>query len=192
MGTGDLNLLKSWNPHLLKNKKKVWETEQQLLEENKRLRERQQEIEKERQINELSSLTRNGATNKEQKSGLDWMYNDEAATRETNQDFLLGKKRIQASLLNAQQSRSPQDSKNTSPSQNDIKPTRKTNVSKGNADLSRDDPFGAFQKAQQSRTVKKPNKIHKPAPNPSKRQTNDKRHVSPRKTFHNAPKDLDY
>ena len=53
MGSGDLNLLKSWNPKLMKNRKKVWETEQDLITEQQKLNTRLKEIEKERELNEL-------------------------------------------------------------------------------------------------------------------------------------------
>lgn len=35
---GDLNLKKSWNPALVKNQQKVWEEEQQKLDELKRIK----------------------------------------------------------------------------------------------------------------------------------------------------------
>lgn len=53
MAAGDLNLLKSWNPKLMKNRKKVWNTEQDLLIEEQKFKERQKELEKD---NELQSL----------------------------------------------------------------------------------------------------------------------------------------
>ncbi|SCU95901.1 LAFA_0G03048g1_1 [Lachancea sp. 'fantastica'] len=194
MGTGDLNLLKSWNPHLLKNRKKVWETEQQLLEENQRLRERQQEIEKERQIDELTSLTRDGAEKKIKKSGLDWMYNDEPATREANKDFLLGKKRIEASLLNTEK---PQEASTRKVTKSDITKqdnnlkSQKTPTNK-NAELSRDDPLAAFQKAQLSHTRKKANKITKPESKYSKETPKKTQSFKSSKTSRNSNNDMDY
>ncbi|KAL6947310.1 hypothetical protein ACO0QE_002193 [Hanseniaspora vineae] len=69
MGVGDLNLLKSWNPNLLKNKKKVWKHEEELLQEEKKFKEKQQEIAKNRELEEASGKP-------VKKTGLEWMYND--------------------------------------------------------------------------------------------------------------------
>ncbi|SSD58487.1 uncharacterized protein SCODWIG_00248 [Saccharomycodes ludwigii] len=112
MGVGDLNLLKSWNPHLVKNQKKVWEVEQNLLNEEKKIRERQLEIKKEKELQELTSLDRNpnsldthdDRNTKRKNNGLEWMYNDPTVNKTENNknnkqeteddDMLLGKKNI--------------------------------------------------------------------------------------------------
>lgn len=60
MGVNDLNLLKSWNPNLLKNKQKVWKTREELKEENLK-------------IKELESNLKEG---KQPKDSLNWMYQD--------------------------------------------------------------------------------------------------------------------
>ncbi|CUS24364.1 LAQU0S15e02828g1_1 [Lachancea quebecensis] len=151
MGTGDLNLLKSWNPHLLKNRKKVWETEQQLLEEQRKFKERQIEIDKERQLDDLTSLTRTGAKH-QKKNGMDWMYNDPAATNEQNTDFLLGKKRIDAATLKKNDKPQPQKkNRHFDTSNKGIHSFLDNKRPIESADLSRDDPLAAFQKAQQLR-----------------------------------------
>ena len=41
---GDLNLKKSWNPQLVKNKQKVWQQEQEKLDEFKKIKELNQEF----------------------------------------------------------------------------------------------------------------------------------------------------
>lgn len=53
---GDLNLKKSWNPALVKNQKKVWEEEQNKLKELKRIKELNQEFQKEQEYRNLLKL----------------------------------------------------------------------------------------------------------------------------------------
>lgn len=169
MGTGDLNLLKSWNPHLLKNKKKVWETEQQLLDEQRKFKERQIEIEKERQLDDLTSLNRTGSK-LQQKNGMEWMYNDPAATNEQNTDFLLGKKRIDTSILKKnEQPYTQKKDRHFDTSNKGIHSILENKRPAASTDLSRDDPLAAFQKAQDIRrnTARSDriSKVHKPRPN---------------------------
>ncbi|CAI4049456.1 hypothetical protein SKDZ_14G0840 [Saccharomyces kudriavzevii ZP591] len=105
MGSGDLNLLKSWNPKLMKNRKKVWETEQDLVNEQQKLNTRLKEIEKERELNELldeSNKNHPGGLKSDlrlKKSGLEWMYQD-AKLSDEKEDYLLGKKKLDSSILN--------------------------------------------------------------------------------------------
>ncbi|AOW29817.1 pre-mRNA-splicing factor CWC25 [Candida albicans L26] len=81
---GDLNLKKSWNPALVKNQQKVWEEEQQKLDELKRIKERNQEYKQEQEYLELLKLQHGDQfqikdLNKQQKlkiSKLNWMYDD--------------------------------------------------------------------------------------------------------------------
>lgn len=78
---GDLNLKKSWNPALVKNQQKVWQKEQEKLEEYKQIKQRNAEFEQEQQYQKLLSL-RHGPDYKEKilaeeklKLGkMDWMY----------------------------------------------------------------------------------------------------------------------
>lgn len=58
----DLNLKKSWNPKLLKNQEKVWKREQDALNEFKKIKQRQIEINQQREKLDLINLTRNGNT----------------------------------------------------------------------------------------------------------------------------------
>lgn len=148
MGSGDLNLLKSWNPHLLKNKKKVWETEQQLLDEKRKIEQRQTEIAKEKELEDLTSLNRDGTSSK-RKTGLEWMYRDEAARNTENDDFLLGKKKIDASILkNTNEKRNDSTSRkrfdNSSKGLEDLIPKNKPK----SIDLSREDPMLKLQMAK--------------------------------------------
>lgn len=97
MAPGDLNLKKSWNPALMKNQQKVWEAESSVLEERKRIQERQLEIRKEKELNELLHLQGRDPTKR-----LDWMYiqpKKESSERSNQEEYLLGKKRLDASVL---------------------------------------------------------------------------------------------
>ncbi|GMM40339.1 hypothetical protein FOG51_02396 [Hanseniaspora uvarum] len=58
MGVNDLNLLKSWNPNLLKNKQKVWKTRDELKQENLKIKELEEDIKDQ----------------KNKKNSLNWMY----------------------------------------------------------------------------------------------------------------------
>ena len=112
MGSGDLNLLKSWNPKLMKNRKKVWEAEQELLREQAKLNQRRNEIAKERELNRLVELSRerdkaadgdgDEISSKSGKrgaatlvaSGLEWMYDDQFSRKSLRDEYLLGKKKL--------------------------------------------------------------------------------------------------
>lgn len=82
-GGNDLNLLKSWNPKLSKNRAKVKQKERELLLEEEKI---QKQI-KERQVNDLASI--------KSKTGLEWMYEDV----ETNFNKQTPEKKIQADKL---------------------------------------------------------------------------------------------
>jgi hypothetical protein len=94
---GDLNLKKSWHPHLRKNQEKVWKEENAALEERKLIEKLRKEREEERQIEELQKLQEvNGG--KVVTRRVDWMYagpsGDGAAVTEEREGYLLGKRRI--------------------------------------------------------------------------------------------------
>ncbi|RPB19519.1 hypothetical protein L211DRAFT_842589 [Terfezia boudieri ATCC MYA-4762] len=94
---GDLNLKKSWHPHLLKNQQRVWEEEQKALEERKKTALMLKERAEERQMEELKKIheTAGGATVVDK---VHWMYagpsSGEAGTTEEMEAYLLGKRRI--------------------------------------------------------------------------------------------------
>lgn len=93
----DLNLKKSWHPHLLKNQQRVWEEEQKALEERKKTALMLKERAEERQMEELKKIheTAGGATVVDK---VHWMYagpsSGEAGTTEEMEAYLLGKRRI--------------------------------------------------------------------------------------------------
>lgn len=63
-GSSDLNLLKSWNPKLRKNKQKVKKIEEEAIEEERKIQQKQ----KEKELQDLAAGKR--------KTGLEWMYED--------------------------------------------------------------------------------------------------------------------
>jgi hypothetical protein len=70
-----LNLLKSWNPNLLKNKQKVWKTRDELKQENLKIKELEEDIKDQ----------------KNKKNSLNWMYeaNDVSAKPAKEADTLI-------------------------------------------------------------------------------------------------------
>jgi hypothetical protein len=100
---GDLNLKKSWHPHLFKNQERVWKEEKAALDERKQIEKLRKEREEERQIEELQKLQEaNGG--KVVTRRVDWMYagpsGDGAAVTEEREGYLLGKRRIDNLLKN--------------------------------------------------------------------------------------------
>ncbi|KAF2833084.1 hypothetical protein CC86DRAFT_365068 [Ophiobolus disseminans] len=94
---GDLNLKKSWHPHLRKNQEKVWKEEKSALEERKQIEKLRKERDEERQLEELQALqAANGG--KTVTKRVDWMYagpsGDGAGVTEEREGYLLGKRRI--------------------------------------------------------------------------------------------------
>ena len=89
----------------MKNRKKVWEIEQDLVNEQQKLNTRLKEIEKERELNELLNESNKNKTDglkndlALKKSGLEWMYQD-AKLSDEKEDYLLGKKKLDSSILN--------------------------------------------------------------------------------------------
>lgn len=134
MGSGDLNLLKSWNPKLVRNREKVWVREQELLREAETARQRQREIERER---ELDGLLESSGTHKQ--SSLSWMYD----TPDVNEDYLLGKKKLDTKVI-------AKDTKADIPQRKSVK--------KDNSHLlDKEDPMNAVSKATvSSKKVTKP------------------------------------
>ncbi|KAF1840752.1 uncharacterized protein K460DRAFT_346988 [Cucurbitaria berberidis CBS 394.84] len=94
---GDLNLKKSWHPHLRKNQERVWKEEKSALEERKLIDRLKKEREEERQIEELQNLQAS-AGGKVVTKRVDWMYagpsGEGAGVTEEREGYLLGKRRI--------------------------------------------------------------------------------------------------
>ncbi|CUS08749.1 unnamed protein product [Tuber aestivum] len=88
---GDLNLKKSWHPHLLKNQERVWQEEKKALEERKRIDQWRKEREEERQLQELRQLQAAAGGKQAVDRGMD-------RTTEEMEGYLLGKRRIDGLL----------------------------------------------------------------------------------------------
>lgn len=99
----DLNLKKSWNPKLLKNREKVWEKEHQIYEEYKRNQQYQAKLQETKEKDELLSLVdKTKPAKKDTKT--DWIYHSPAASgadslSTANEDVLLGRTRIQEGTI---------------------------------------------------------------------------------------------
>lgn len=148
MGTGDLNLLKSWNPKLVKNRKKVWEREQELLQEDEQLKRRQREIELEQEEKELLN-GRDSST--KSKNGMEWMYQDDPTEKE---DYLLGKKKLDTTVIHKSEPEPEVD--------NSTNLKKKTN--KPDSVYAKDDPMAMFSRKKTNK-VNKVNKVVKQVPN---------------------------
>lgn len=85
---GDLNLKKSWNPALVKNQQKVWQKEQEKLDEFKQVKQRNAEYEQEQQYAKLLNLRHGGDLlaidddEKKKVNKMDWMYVGSAPTNQ--------------------------------------------------------------------------------------------------------------
>jgi hypothetical protein len=94
---GDLNLKKSWHPHLRKNQERVWKEENQALEERKQIEKLRRERDEERALEELQKLQAESG-GKVVTKRVDWMYSgpsgDGAGVTEEREGYLLGKRRI--------------------------------------------------------------------------------------------------
>ncbi|KAF2229853.1 hypothetical protein EV356DRAFT_570795 [Viridothelium virens] len=94
---GDLNLKKSWHPHLMTNQRKVWEQENKALDERKKIDALKKERDEERQIEEIRAMEE-AAGGKTRNRRVEWMYSGPAAgdkgTSEEMEEYLLGKRRL--------------------------------------------------------------------------------------------------
>ncbi|ESZ90271.1 hypothetical protein SBOR_9340 [Sclerotinia borealis F-4128] len=94
---GDLNLKKSWHPHLMKNQTRVWEEEKKALEERRRTEQRVKELKEERAKEEIQNKLE-AAGSRKRVDRVDWMYqgpsSGQTGTTEEMEGYLLGKRRI--------------------------------------------------------------------------------------------------
>ncbi|KAK6354889.1 RNA-splicing factor [Orbilia brochopaga] len=95
---GDLNLKKSWHPHLIKNQKRVWEEEMKALKERKLTDQMRKERAEERQLQELQAI-QESAGGKKRQERVDWMYSgpssgENGPVSEELEGYLLGKRRV--------------------------------------------------------------------------------------------------
>ncbi|KAJ2902789.1 RNA-splicing factor, partial [Coemansia aciculifera] len=99
MGSGDLNMKKSWHPLTQANQRRVAEEKRKAEEEAQRTARIQKELREERQKEEMDLL--NASATKKPVNKLDWMYSAPAAANsgmpQSSEDleaYLLGKKDI--------------------------------------------------------------------------------------------------
>lgn len=97
---GDLNLKKSWHPHLMSNQKRVWAEEKKALDERKKTDQVLKERAEERQIQELERMQEE-AGGKKRVDKVDWMYSGPGSggpgaggVTEEMEGYLLGKRRL--------------------------------------------------------------------------------------------------
>ncbi|KXX76665.1 Pre-mRNA-splicing factor cwc25 [Madurella mycetomatis] len=97
MGSGDLNMKKSWHPQRSGNVAATQKAEADAIAERKKLQQRLQEIEEERRKEEIQKALE-AAGGKRRAERVEWMYsgpNDgQAGDAAENEAYLLGKRRI--------------------------------------------------------------------------------------------------
>ncbi|KAK5117484.1 hypothetical protein LTR85_008869 [Meristemomyces frigidus] len=97
---GDLNLKKSWHPHLMSNQRRVWEEENKALGERKKTEEVLKERAEERKLQEIERL-QEAAGGRKRTDRVDWMYSGPGSggpgaggVTEEMEGYLLGKRRL--------------------------------------------------------------------------------------------------
>ncbi|KAK4236103.1 Pre-mRNA splicing factor-domain-containing protein [Achaetomium macrosporum] len=97
MGSGDLNMKKSWHPQRSGNVAATQKAEAEAIAERKKLQQRLQEIEEERKKEELQKALE-AAGGKPKPQRVEWMYSGptdgQAGDAAENEAYLLGKRRI--------------------------------------------------------------------------------------------------
>ncbi|KAH6854830.1 Pre-mRNA splicing factor-domain-containing protein [Chaetomium sp. MPI-CAGE-AT-0009] len=97
MGSGDLNMKKSWHPQRSGNVAATHKAEAEAIAERKKLQQRLQEIEEERKKEEIQKALE-AAGGKPRLQRVEWMYSGptdgQAGDAAENESYLLGKRRI--------------------------------------------------------------------------------------------------
>ncbi|KAI7825831.1 Pre-mRNA splicing factor-domain-containing protein [Kickxella alabastrina] len=100
MGSGDLNMKKSWHPQTRANQLRVADEKRKAEDEARRTANILKELREERQREEMDML--NATVNKKAINKLEWMYNAPAHQQQQNQEdleaYLLGKKDMSTML----------------------------------------------------------------------------------------------
>ncbi|KAH6628243.1 Pre-mRNA splicing factor-domain-containing protein [Chaetomium tenue] len=101
MGSGDLNMKKSWHPQRSGNVAATHKAEAEAIAERKKLQQRLQEIEEERKKEEIQKALE-AAGGKPRLQRVEWMYSGptdgQAGDAAENESYLLGKRRIEKLL----------------------------------------------------------------------------------------------
>ncbi len=145
---GDLNLKKSWHPHLMSNQKRVWEEEKKALEERKRIDQMMKERQEERNIQEIQQLAEaNGGTKRQVR--VDWMYSGpasgQAGTTEEMEGYLLGKRRIDGLIKGTENQKLEKSS-----TEDSFIALQNANTVRDTAAKVREDPMLAIKKQEQA------------------------------------------
>lgn len=162
----DLNLKKSWNPKLLKNREKIWEREHQIFEEYKKNQQHQAKLQETKEKDDLLSLAANTKPGKP-KTKTDWMYQSpvsalEDSSAKLDEDILLGRTRLHNAKLDSVDSNNTPKSKIDKVLQTGIDAASKA-VSEERSKLSKSDPLYAIklQQLRRKELMEKQRKIEK-------------------------------
>ncbi|KAJ1940057.1 RNA-splicing factor [Linderina macrospora] len=110
MGSGDLNMKKSWHPLTMANQRRVAEEKRKAEEEAQRTAKMQKELRAERQREEMERL--NQSLSGKKTNQLEWMYKAPTATSQTDEDleaYLLGKRSIADIVDKKEKADAPED-----------------------------------------------------------------------------------
>lgn len=146
---GDLNLKKSWHPGLMTNQKKVWEQENNALEERKKIELVMKERAEERQILELQQM-QEAAGGKKRIDRVDWMYSGPSADgaagpTEEMEGYLLGKRRLDGLVK-----REVQVSEKKSTGQDGFTALQPVTTARDTASKVKNDPMLAIKQQEQA------------------------------------------
>lgn len=148
MGSGDLNLKKSFHPTLRRNQAAVYDEEQKALAERKRTQQRVVEIKEERAKEELQRQLE-AAGGKKRVDRVDWMYqgptDGTAGTSEETEAYLLGKRRID-NLIKGNEHKKLEKSAG----EDSFMALQNANSARDTAAKIRDDPLLAIKRKEQA------------------------------------------
>lgn len=148
MGSGDLNLKKSFHPTLRRNQAAVYDEEQKALAERKRTQQRIDEIKEERAKEELQRQLE-AAGGKKRVDRVDWMYqgptDGQAGTTEEMEAYLLGKRRIDNLIKGNEHEKLEKNA-----GQESFMALQNANSARDTAAKIRDDPLLAIKRQEQA------------------------------------------
>ncbi|ORX74581.1 hypothetical protein DL89DRAFT_264421 [Linderina pennispora] len=110
MGSGDLNMKKSWHPLTMANQRRVAEEKRKAEEEAQRTAKMQKELRAERQREEMERL--NQSLSGKKTNQLEWMYKAPTVASQTDEDleaYLLGKRSIADIIDTKEKADAPED-----------------------------------------------------------------------------------
>lgn len=147
MGSGDLNMKKSWHPQRSGNVAATQKAEADAIAERKKLQQRLQEIEEERRKEEIQKALE-AAGGKRKVDRVEWMYsgpNDgQTGDSAESEAYLLGKRRIDKLIQDNEMSKLSKQ-----PSQDSIAVVATINNARDVASKIREDPLLAIKRQEQ-------------------------------------------